>query len=161
MDKRLSITSVTSPRMPPRRKAEESVAALLCWAEGGLGGCAMTGAIGRGFRVLASDSLSTGTGAATAQRSSEGKAQRTNFFNGTKLPISLKTKGRDGRLGETNLPFAPLAGRRRSWFGASPKVRRNWGSWRRCARWDTVAGGLGAASARAVRETGCRSPSRL
>jgi hypothetical protein len=68
-------------------------------------------------RALPRDSLSTGTGKDPARRVSEGRAQRKNFFNGTKLPISLKTKGRGGRLRGTKLPFAPSAGARKEEAG--------------------------------------------
>jgi hypothetical protein len=70
------------------------------------------GAIGRGSRALARHLLSTGTGADPCPAGQRGESRVKNFFNGTKLPISLKTKGRGARLRKTKLPFAPSAGSR-------------------------------------------------
>jgi hypothetical protein len=47
---------------------------------------------------------SASDGVSPAQRSDE-EARRSKFFGGTKLPISLKTKGRVKTNGGTKLPF--------------------------------------------------------
>jgi hypothetical protein len=44
------------------------------------------------------------------QAGQRGESAAKIFVNGTKLSISLKTKGRGGRLRKTKLPFAPSAG---------------------------------------------------
>jgi hypothetical protein len=52
-----------------------------------------------------------GSGPWPAGQQGESNSEKI-FFNGTKLPISLKTQGRGGRLRETKLPFAPSPGAR-------------------------------------------------
>jgi hypothetical protein len=43
-------------------------------------------------------------------RATQEKSKEKFFFDGTKLPISLKTKTRRRRRHETKLPFAPSVG---------------------------------------------------
>jgi hypothetical protein len=99
-------------RMPPRRKAENSAARLAVLGRGRSWRMCDDGSHRARVQGAGQALAFNGTGAAPCPAGSEGRAQRKIFFNGTKLPISLKTKGRGGRLRKTKLPFAPSAGAR-------------------------------------------------